>query len=280
MTEIAPLPEWLQHEFLERGCQGTPYVVHGHSGQSTIWGTPDHVYIAKVYEPSEAWRAEREQVAANQVVGAVPSVPPLDVSRGDDGRAALWMRWEHIAGSADIVEATQWVRALHDSAQTDGLEGFPFDLWLPTEPDDKVLPGKIQPWVDEAYKILLEFEAGERVVIHGEPTRSNILKSVRPDDGDTYVTTVGMDFARSGLGPRAYDVAMIAVSAVEHGLGNLDDVLAAYGPHEHVTEENVAKAATAVAVNRLLEAARMNDESTNARLAALHAGRWFVQTGR
>jgi Phosphotransferase enzyme family len=276
-ANIVQPPEWVVEQLRsDYACYDTPVLVH--ADQSSVWAVPERSILVKIHEPADLWRAHREQADASRAVGSVPVALPYDMTFGDDGRSALWMHREIIIGHASVIQSAAWLRQLHDLTPVDGVEGFPYDLWLPETVTSEVTSraAEFQHWIDEAYRVLLSLESREQVFVHGEPVRSNILVSSRPTDSGYEPTVIGLDFGRSGRGHRAYDVAMLAVNAVEQGYGTVSEVLNAYGPHAEVSKDVVEQVATAAAVHRLLEAERHGSPSVPARLEALRRDSWFV----
>lgn len=267
-------PVWLCRLFTDRGGD-RPRLLR--RTRTSVWS--DGLLVAKLYLPDPPGRATREQFRARSAGRFVPVVEPLGVD-ADGANTIGWWRYLDVTRAASPVEATQWLRRLHDRVPVPSND----PAMLAPAPPTGALSAPVREFVSALAPLLAErdglldrMEGLPRVFVHGDANPTNVVVTA---DG----TVTGVDFAWSGAGPRVFDVATVATVAVESGQFPQTDgepfaaVASAYGSHEDVSEGLLEVAAQVVAVNRALACAWVPQWLGEgwARLEAFDAGRPFV----
>jgi hypothetical protein len=256
---------WLVEAFAAKGYPA-PYLLR--QATTTVWRSGN--LVAKVHHLEQLVDAHLEQALAATAANAVPGVTPLGVTETEHATIS-W--WKHLTINAPgTPEATaRWLRTLHDNTPTPFT---PARLLKhnaePQTPESASLLTALAPLLKEAHDALTILADLPNVFCHADANPTNIITSNN--------TTFGLDFGSAGFAPRVFDIATVAVLAVETGQGTVTSALNAYGPHPDITRDLLEVAATIVAAQRALTCVLVPKWTTEGweRVEDHAARRWYT----
>ena len=227
----------IQTLFAPRGG-GTPFLLR--DVDSAVW--TNKTVVAKLHRTFRD--AHREQDVAHRFQKAgVRVASPLGAEHIRGGGAVGWWEFLAIDGPASSCDTARWLRVAHDNASAEDLHYAPVGMFRrQPHPDAIELHDALAPWRRRATSEQEILVRAPRVLVHGDPNPTNIIRSKG--------AVVGLDFGSAGAGPRVIDVATVVVLANETGSSTPAEVLAAYGAHPDITPELMRAAQLLVSIAR------------------------------
>ncbi|MBF9071829.1 aminoglycoside phosphotransferase family protein [Streptacidiphilus sp. NEAU-YB345] len=195
-------------------------------GENAMWRLPSRGLVARIARDGQQSAAAREvRVASWLAVNGIPAVKPaedLEQALEVSGRAVTW--WHDLGQHRPdtVAELAALLRRLHALPVPDGLSLGHTDPFVRL--DERIgqtdLDAGQQAWLHERLAELRQAwdelpSASPEVVVHGDAWAGNV--AVTPD-GNAFL----LDFERTAIGPREWDLASIAVAFQTSGTVSAD----------------------------------------------------------